>query len=266
MADLSGWKCYAITTADRPERSERLAVELDRLGLAYSIHVGQRPPDAMGFESTGARGCFESHLFSLRQALEDGVDVAVLVEDDLVAVRGFRDRLILVADDLEGIDWPMVYLGYLGGQSPVSRDSIVRIAPHVAETRGWEVQGTHLVAIARRSLEAVIEDFEGRLAPGGHRIPSDGVLNEFRRDRGRSALLALPNLGRQGPSPSGITPMLGLRQRLIARPGINGVAWTTKRCWWNLLAAVPPSLLVIGWNLRAIRYRSSRPERLTGGS
>ncbi len=263
MADLTNWKCYAITTADRPERGRRLEAELERLGLAYSIHRGERPPEPMGFENAATRGCFESHLLGLRQAREEGVEVAVLVEDDVVAVRRFPERLNVLVDELVDVDWGMIYLGYLGGQSPVAHDTVFRVAPHIAETRGWEIQGTHLVAVSARWFDAIIEDFERRLEPGGHRIPPDGVLNEFRRDHGRSALLALPNLGRQGPSPSSITPKVGVRQRLLRRPAVGAIAWWAKRWWWDLQAVAPPSWWVRAWNVRAFRYRSSRPSRLT---
>lgn len=247
----TGWKCFGITTIDRPDRSRRLERELERVGLPYSILRTERLGDAGGFASTGVHGCFMSHLESLRAARSEGVDVAVIVEDDAVVVRSFRRRLDQLISELAELDWSMLYLGYLADSSPIGSEPLHLLSDHIAQAEGWEVTGGHFVAIRREALDSVIADFERRLLPGGHRISPDGVLNEWRRDEGLPTLVALPNLARQGPSPSGITERPGLRSRLLERPTVSAVAWVAKRQLWELSSSVPPRLWERLWNVRS---------------
>jgi hypothetical protein len=57
-----------------------------------------------------AWGCFLSHLRVLENALNDGVDSILVMEDDAVFVNNFTQRLKPFADELP-IDWDWVYLG-----------------------------------------------------------------------------------------------------------------------------------------------------------
>ena len=195
------WKCYGLTTADRPTRQAHLGAELERVALPFEVLVSQRPTDAGGFSSIGFRGCFESHLRAMRTALDDGVDVAIFVEDDAVIASRFLELLPEIQRELVGLDWSVLLLGYLGDQSPGRHFPIEQVSTHVARAHHWEFTGSHFVAVNSRYLGALIEHFESRLRPGGHRISVDGILNEFRHSSGHPTLLAVPNLSRQGPSP-----------------------------------------------------------------
>jgi glycosyl transferase, family 25 len=254
---LRGWKLFGITTADRPERAAHLVDELERTGLPAHLHVSTRPTDPGGFASTGVRGCFESHLACLRLARDEQVKVAVMVEDDAVVTRRIRSLLPAIEDELSDQDWTMVYLGYLGSQSPVSHRPLRPISPHIAAAEGWEVHGAHLLAFKGSALDIVIKNLEERLLPGGHRIPVDGAFNEFRRDMGEETLLCMPNLARQGPSPSGITETGGVKQRLLEAAVVRRVMFGLKRSWWDAVTFTPSPLTYALWNSRA-KLRSTR--------
>jgi glycosyl transferase, family 25 len=253
---LDGWKAFAITTEDRPERMAHLGAELDRLPLRSAVRVGRRPLDAGGFSSPGERGCFESHLANLRRARDEGVEVALLVEDDAVVVGRVDRFLERVLDELSERDWSILLLGYQGAQSPISWSTLRLVTPHVAVATGWEVIGTHFIAVRGDRLDEIIEYFEERQLPGGHRIGVDGVFNEFRRDRGHDTLLCVPNLAHQGPSPSGITVSGTLRSRLLSASAIRTPLLRIKRLMWDIAAYVPPRVVVSAWNLRAATVRS----------
>ena len=243
----TGWKCYGITTVDRPDRSARLRRELRRVGLPFAVTEGERPGHDGGFDNTGTYGCFSNHLASLRLARDEGVGVAVLVEDDVVVARSFRRSLPALVAQLDTLDWSMLYMGFLNS-SPMRSSPLRRVTENVAACTGWEVTGSHFLAIQRDELAPIIANFEARLEPGGHRIPADGVYNEYRRDHGRETFVCLPNFARQGPSPSGITERTGLKSRLLENSWIRSLAWTSKRWVWDVVARMPPSRWERRWN------------------
>lgn len=245
------WKCYGLTTADRPTRQAHLGAELERVALPFEVLVSQRPTDAGGFSSIGFRGCFESHLRAMRTALDDGVDVAIFVEDDAVIASRFLELLPEIQRELVGLDWSVLLLGYLGDQSPGRHFPIEQVSTHVARAHHWEFTGSHFVAVNSRYLGALIEHFESRLRPGGHRISVDGILNEFRHSSGHPTLLAVPNLSRQGPSPSGITTGTGVRTTLLHNDVVRRSFQIVKRALWDVEAMLPPACSFMAWNLRA---------------
>lgn len=252
------WKCYGLTTADRPGRQAHVRAELERTALAFDVLVSERPPDAGGFASVGFRGCFESHLRALRTARDEGADVAVLVEDDAVVVSRFLELLPEIQRELEGVEWSVLLLGYLGDQSPARHFPLQQITPHLARADHWEFTGSHFVAVNGAAIDALIDDFERRQLPGGHRISVDGVLNEFRKASGHDTLVCVPNLSRQGPSPSGITAQAGLRATLLHYSAVQRVLLTVKRSLWDLEAMLPAAWSVRCWNVRARLTARSR--------
>ncbi len=206
----------------------------------------------------GFRGCFESHLNALHTAREEGADVAVLVEDDAVVVSRFLELLPEIQRELQGVEWSVLLLGYLGDQSPARHFRMEQITPHIARADHWEFTGSHFVAVNGTAIGALIDDFERRQLPGGHRISVDGVLNEFRHASGHDTLVCVPNLSRQGPSPSGITVQAGLRATMLRRGGVQRVLLTVKRALWDVEAMLPASWSVRCWNLRARLTARSR--------
>lgn len=262
------WKCFGLSTSDRADRQRHVERELDRTGLPFEVQIAERPTDAGGFASVGQRGCFDSHLRALRAARDQDVDVAVIVEDDAVIVHRFPDLLEQVQRELADHEWSVLLLGYLPLESPSKVFPLELITPHVARSRHWEFVGSHFYAVHRSALDALIADFERRLEPGGHRIGVDGILNEFRFLTASDTLVCVPNLSRQGPSPSGITVDSGVRTRLLHHAGVRRAVLAVKTVRWNAAARVPARPWVAVWNLRArllAGRRAEHVERIPGG-
>jgi GR25 family glycosyltransferase involved in LPS biosynthesis len=254
--DLSslGWRFYGVTTADQPRRQRYLEREFSRHGIDAAIHVAQRPTEADGFPSAGYRGCFESHLFCLRAARDDGARVAVVAEDDLMLMTEFDRRAVAIDRWLAGRTWSVLFLGYLEGQSPAWHEPVESVGPNVVAAAGWHVQGSHCYAVHRDALDAVIADFESRLVPGGHKISTDGVLSEFHRDNDMRPLLCVPNLAHQTTRLSGISPgQRSLKTRILAVPAAADAIGALKRLQRERRSRRPHSATVQEWNLRAAR-------------
>ena len=247
-----GWACFGLTTEDRPERRAHLRREFERAGFAAQLHVARRPDDAGGFRSAGSRGCVEGHLACLRAAHERGVEVCVIAEDDVMLAARAPRLMREIARQVADITWSTLYLGYLPG-SPVGRQAVHRVSRHLVRSDGWEVLGAHFVAVRHDALPALIADFEQRFLPGGNRIDSDGIHNEFRRDHHLDTLLSVPNLAIQGPSPSGISDASSWRTELLHRDAVRRAVEVPKRAILSLAASLPPDLAVSRWNRRASR-------------
>jgi len=247
-----GWRCYAITTKNRPERREHLEHELRRAGFVARIYVAERPTDAGGFRTIGVRGCAESHLACLREAVEDGVDVCVIAEDDVLITRRIGPLLRVIERELRELDWEFVYLGHLP-ESPARGQGMARVSEHIVRSNGWEILGAHLVAINASALPTVVRDFERRFEPGGWRIDTDGIYNEIRRDHGLATFFCVPNLAIQGSSPSGITESSSLRSRLLRRHRVRAVREALKRSMFEVQVAIPTALTFRRWSRQAAR-------------
>lgn len=249
-----GWRFYAVTTSDRPERQSRLRDEFGRLAIPVAVHVGDRPTDRNGFASVGTWGCFAGHLACLERARDDGAAVAVIAEDDVVITSAFERHVLSIAAQLEGRSWAMAYLGYLRSASPARRQALKLISANLGRLSGWEVRGSHLYAVHASALDALVADLRARLEPGGHRISSDGVLNEFRRDNRLETIVCVPNLAHQAPSPSGITAASGMVQAVkdrILASRVQPVVELTKRIVWDISSSTPAAVHALLWNGRA---------------
>lgn len=79
-------RVHVINIVDRTDRRREMEAQLQRVGAAHDPRVvflpAERPTDPGPFPSLGARGCFESHLAVVRQALTDGVERLLILEDD----------------------------------------------------------------------------------------------------------------------------------------------------------------------------------------
>ena len=84
-------KIYVINLSTRPDRRKEAEKELARIDWRAEFFSAERPIDALGFPSIGARGCFESHLSVLKLGLAQGEHLAIL-EDDLNFSRSFAER------------------------------------------------------------------------------------------------------------------------------------------------------------------------------
>jgi glycosyl transferase, family 25 len=61
-----------INLSERKDRRDDMEKQLGRIGWKAEFFGSVRPSDAGGFESVGARSCFESHLHTLRRASISG--------------------------------------------------------------------------------------------------------------------------------------------------------------------------------------------------
>lgn len=182
-----------INLARRVDRRQEMIEELASCGVAID---GQRTAffparavdDANGFYSSGAHGCYLSHLAVLNEAGERSV---LIIEDDCDFAPETQDAKVPDCD--------IFCAGYLGVAG------------------GDEMLGAHLIGyspgIAKR-FAAYLE----KLLADGHPVPVDGAMAHFRRDNPDIRIAyAVPVLGLQRPSMTDI----GDRKRFDGWPLVS---------------------------------------------
>lgn len=232
-----------LTTFDRiaiinlPERRDRrraVTRELHSLGLSVDgVRVRFVPairPDGPGdFPSTGARGCFLSHLKVLRQAQADGVQRLLVLEDDVMFTPALRQAAHL-GPALEQGGWHLAYPGHVQAALP---------GPLRWERSSEALVCAHCYAVNGSALPVLVAYLEACLArPAGHPeggpMHVDGALTWLRRQRpDLVTLLASRSLAGQRSSRSDIIGPSWLDRRLGAAlaAGVRGL-----RNHWRRLA------------------------------
>ncbi len=233
-----GW---VVNLADRRDRRREILAELNRAGLRLQagrleLFKALRPPDAAGFPSIGARGCFMSHLSLLQQSVAAGARRVLVMEDDLCFAPQFGLMEEAVAERLGACEWDMVMLGYDGEIRPSSAGGDGMLTPLEPDR---PLQCTHFYAVHGRCIERLVAFLnEILLRPPGHPdggpMHVDGAFNTFRRrHRDVVTLVADPPLGFQRPSASDVagqawfdrTPMIrslmGTLRRIRGAPAVR---------------------------------------------
>jgi hypothetical protein len=203
-------RIYVINLPTRPDRRRAVLADLAQAGVAADdprlrIFPGIRPDDAGAFPSLGARGCYLSHLGALKEALADGLDNVLILEDDLALEPLARLPQPQMAEVLAQGAWDFAYPGHMadaGGAQP----------PAVWRTTSQDLVCAHFYGVSRRALPALVAYLEDCMSrppghPDGGPMHVDGAFNMFRRrNPGLVTLLAMPSLGGQRSSRSDIYP------------------------------------------------------------
>jgi glycosyl transferase family 25 len=194
-----------INLPERIDRRHAVTRELQRQGLAVDgdrvrVVGAIRPDDAGEFPSTGARGCFLSHLKVLRQARADGVQRLLVLEDDVMFNAALVNAGSLGAA-LARDEWQLAYPGH--AQPPLP-------GPLRWERSEAPLVCAHCYAVRGDALDIVIGHLEACLVrPAGHPLGGamhyDGALTMLRQTRPELiTLLASRSLAGQRSSRSDI--------------------------------------------------------------
>ncbi len=221
-----------ICIINLPERTDRRHAVSRELGGRGNPVDGQRVrfvdavrPDSPGaFPSIGARGCFESHLKTLRQARADGVQRLLVLEDDVMFTPALRAAAPL-AQSLRQCEWHIAYPGHSLPPAPGPLRWARSDAPLVC---------AHSYAVQASALPVLIDYLEACLGrPAGHPeggpMHYDGALTRLRQARpDLVTLVASRSLAGQRSSrsdiigPSWLDRTLGLHLAAAARRLRNG--------------------------------------------
>lgn len=112
---------------------------------------GKKVPSPKGWKGGGgAWGCYRSHLRLIEQALNDGVDSILLMEDDAVFCEDFTTRVKAFFEAVPD-DWGMIYLG--GQHQFINEGQPRKINPLVFQP--FNVNRTHCFGLRGQTMRAV---------------------------------------------------------------------------------------------------------------
>lgn len=224
-------RVHVINIVDRTDRRREMTAQLRRIGAADDprtiFFAAQRPADPGPFPSLGARGCYESHLAVVRQALTDGVERLLILEDDFDWAPDIDRRGSPLMAALAAARWDMFYGASIldaGHDRLIGSDGhgLADLAPDIA------VQTASCVGIGRAALlklEPFLAAILGRPAGSADYGPMhvDGAYSIFRRQHpDLRTLAARPAIGAQRASRSDIAPNTFLLDRFaFTRPLAN---------------------------------------------
>lgn len=195
-----------INLAERDDRRTEMETELNRIGFSFSdgsadLLVASKFTNSAGFETIGARGCFDSHLQAMKKAFGRGAQNLLIFEDDCDFISDIEQKLPIALNLLANQRWSLFYGGYL---SSIHKDDVSEGVFLVPPDIG--LQGSHFVGISGSVLPLLIDYLEKMSArspgsPLGGPMHVDGAYSWFRRAHPHlETWLAEPQLGFQRPS------------------------------------------------------------------
>lgn len=106
-----------IHLPSRVDRYRSIEMELEYLGICIRdakvrIPPAPMPDDADGWPSKGVYGNFLSHYHILKDALESGLPNVMVLEDDAIFSRRFRDQQEALVKFLSGTSWDLCFPGH----------------------------------------------------------------------------------------------------------------------------------------------------------
>ena len=219
-----------INLPERADRRREVTRELARLDVAVDgervrFIAGIRPDGPGDFPSIGARGCYLSHLKTLKQAQADGVQRLLVLEDDVMFTPAMREAAPL-AEAIRGEGWQLAYPGHV--QPPLP-------GPLRWERTDAPLVCAHCYAVQGSALPLIVDDLEACLArPAGHpdggAMHFDGALTMLRQARpDLVTLLASRSLAGQRSSRSDI-----IGPSWIDRLPVAGLARAVRNGWRRL--------------------------------
>lgn len=200
---------YLINLPERTDRLRAATAEAARLGWPITIWPARRFAGAGGFESSGARGCFHSHLECLQDAAQRSESTLVL-EDDVCFAPMLPEFCGALREQLQALPWDIVYFGHeqTGEIERASRES----GKPLLRQHSGPVLTAHFYGVRASVVRRLVDFLELLLTrepgdPLGGPMTFDGALTTFRvQNPDIRTLIAVPKLGWQRSSRSDISP------------------------------------------------------------
>ena len=218
-----------INLASRSDRRDEMEGELNKIAFSFAdgsaeILTASSFSDAAGFETKGARGCYDSHLRALKIAHSRNSKHVLILEDDCDFVEDIQDKLTKVLRHLAVTQWSIFYGGRLSNIATQDKHTgICKIAPEES------LCGAHFIAVSAPALLALIPYLEVMRSrepgsPLGGPMHVDGAYSWFRRDNPEfETWVAEPQLGFQRPSRTDIHELKFYDRLVGLRPLIDAI-------------------------------------------
>lgn len=150
-------RVVVINLRSRPDRLSAFLANVDMADwpfrvpeIVYGVKGSAVPVPACFVAGAGAFGCRQSHISVLQQALTDGVESLLVLEDDAVMCRSFRKVFLEFINELPP-NWDGIMLG---GEH---KDPPIPIKPNIVQC--IRTHRTHAYACRKKLMYALFENW-----------------------------------------------------------------------------------------------------------
>jgi glycosyl transferase family 25 len=230
-----------IHLPSRVDRYESMEKELRYLGISIrdpkvSIPHAPVPEDASGWPSKGVYGNFLSHHGILKEAVEKGLSNVMVLEDDAIFSRRFRDQQEEYVDLLKNTSWDLCFFGHnLRDKLKSKRKGLIPSHDYFNWAHCYVVHQRVLPKLLGY-LEEVMTNEAGH--PRGGRMyidGADGAFTYFRRQNPDIiTLVANPVLSVQKGGVSDLHDRRWYDSYAVARPLVSRARSFRDECWRRL--------------------------------
>jgi GR25 family glycosyltransferase involved in LPS biosynthesis len=127
---IDGLHVYVINLDRRADRLKRITKQLNDLGISFERF---KAIDQIDINSSGIVACAMSHKAVLQDAILNGYDKILVLEDDALFVDNFKEELNEAMSQVPD-DWQMIYFGSAGTRgnmiSPRVQKSLYALTTH----------------------------------------------------------------------------------------------------------------------------------------
>jgi len=198
-----------INLPERADRRVETREEFKRMG--WPIETGKadfftaiRPETPAGFPSTGARGCFLSHMNAITKARQDNLANILIMEDDIAFISEINKIAAEAFQELDHTPWGFLYLGHEYTSECPSDTKLELITKPLPLTHFYAVNGTIFDRFLE-FLDKLIERPPGH--PDGGPMHYDGAISTFRmQNRDINTFAIIPSLAYQRSSRTDLLP------------------------------------------------------------
>lgn len=190
---MEGSKAYVINLNRSPGRLTAVTENLRKEGLAFEriqavdgaqlsrlVRSDNATRLCANFCTDGQIGCGMSHIKAWQKIIDDGVSAAIIMEDDVKLVDGFKSRLDVAWREVPK-DFDLTYVGCLVGCDPSGNDGILSHIlagfPFTQKGNAWKrvsehvfipkfALGTHCYIVSRAGAFKLLGLIEGKVS--GH--------------------------------------------------------------------------------------------------
>lgn len=190
-------KIYIINLATRIDRLLEVNEELEKIGVDIShpkiqVFKATKPIDGEGWPTIGTKGCFQSHLAVLTDALKNQYERILILEDDVNFIDDFNNKLDGALTQLKNTSWDIFYGGYrvpdesnllplLQSANDAHFEKLMSPSPDT------QIICCHFVAFNKATVAALVPYLEQLSSrpmghPEGGKMHLDGAYSWFRKN------------------------------------------------------------------------------------
>lgn len=138
---------YCINLYTRDDRLKKSKKVFNKLNIPVTYYRVEKHP------TSGAKGCFESHMSIIKKAYHDGCKNVLIFEDDLIDNSFYDEALVEKAINFmkKSCKWDIFYFGH---QPDIFWNTSRKVSDFIIKTHSYL---THAYVVSRRYMKKLLD-------------------------------------------------------------------------------------------------------------